>query len=132
MAKPKLSAEDQFLEKWHELGYPDSDITRQYRFHPSRRWVFDFAFPSRRVAIEVDGRAKKGQFGGHQSVIGVRRDCEKANNAIKLGWYVLRLPTSDITTKAEDGTPLIETFIELVCEVLTQRTSNGESQTKVT
>ena len=113
-SKPKLTAEDQFLEKWNEFGFESSDIVREFRFHPSRRWRFDFAFPSRKVAIEIDGR------GRHQSVVGVRNDCEKANTAIKLGWKVLHLPTSDIRAKGKDGEPLVEKFIDLLIEVLTQ------------
>ena len=115
MAKQKLTAEEQFLEKWHEFGYPDSDIVPQFRFHPVRRWRFDWAWPSRKVAIEVNGR------GRHQTVVGVRNDCEKCNTAVEMGWVVLHLPTSDIKGKGKDGEPLIEKFIDLVCRVLSTR-----------
>ena len=120
MAKSKLSAEDQFLEAWNEHGFPGSDLTRQYRFHPIRRWAFDFAFPSARLAIEIDGR------GRHQTVTGVRSDCEKGNTAILFGWAVLHLPTSDLSGRGKDGEPLIERFIELVCEILTQRLTKSD------
>lgn len=121
MAKQKQTAEQQFLEKWNEYGFPNSDIESQYKFSPERQWRLDFAFPSRRVGIEVDGRAKQGSFGGHQSVVGVRRDCQKANTAIKLGWVILRIPTSDIAGKNEWGESLLLEFIELINDVLTQR-----------
>jgi hypothetical protein len=109
------SAEDLFLEAWNEFGFPGSDITSEYRFFLDRRWRFDFAFPSRKVAIEIDGR------GRHQTVTGVRSDCEKYNTAILCGWAVLRIPTSDLKGKDEWGEPLIEKFIELLCKVLAQR-----------
>ena len=122
MAKSKLSAEDQFLEAWNEHGFPGSDLTRQYRFHPIRRWSFDFAFPSARLAIEIDGR------GRHQTVTGVRNDCEKGNTAIEYGWVVLHLPTSDIRGKGKDGEPLIEKFIDQLLRILTQRLKSDKNR----
>src|SRR5690606_39740371 len=35
----------------HKLPEP----VREYRFHPERRWRFDFAWPDLRVAAEVEG-----------------------------------------------------------------------------
>jgi very-short-patch-repair endonuclease len=64
-------------------------FVREYRFHPDRLWRFDFAFPGQRVAVEIDGR------GRHQTVDGVRKDCEKLNEAARLGWRVLRFPATD-------------------------------------
>lgn len=109
------TAEELFLEGWNEFGFSGSDIEREHRFHPTRKWRFDFAFPSRKVAIEIDGR------GRHQTVAGVRADCEKNNNAISRGWAVFRLPTSDIKGRDKTGEPLLPAFIELVCEFLTSR-----------
>lgn len=68
---------------------------REYRFAPPRRWRFDFAWPHRRVALEVDGGAgwagfRSGHPGRHRSVEGVRQDAEKLNRAAALGWRVIR------------------------------------------
>jgi hypothetical protein len=112
---PKLTAEDYFLEKWNEFGYGESDITREYKFHPTRRWRFDFAFPSRRTAIEIDGR------GRHQTVTGIRADNEKHNTALVHDWAVFHISTSDLRAKDKSGTPLIETFIDMVCLFLYNR-----------
>lgn len=68
---------------------PGWDLVREHRFHPGRQWRFDFAFPTVKLAIEVDGR------GRHQNVAGVRADCEKINEAVRLGWRVLRFPATD-------------------------------------
>lgn len=119
IAVTKLTAEETFLEKWNEFGYPNSDIVRELHFHPTRRWRFDFAFPSRKVAIEVSGR------GRHQTVVGVRNDSEKNNAAVRLGWVVLYIPTSDIRGRNKFGESLLELFIELVCEILDQRVDNA-------
>ena len=64
---------------------------RQLRFAPPRRWLFDFAWPAQRVAVEIDGLVYGGR-GGHQTVDGVLKDCEKHEAALRLGWRVYRVP----------------------------------------
>jgi len=60
---------------------------REYRFHPRRRWRFDFAWPLYKVAVEVDGgiycRSR------HVRGTGFERDAEKRNAAVLAGWRVL-------------------------------------------
>jgi hypothetical protein len=60
----------------------------EYRFHPSRKWRFDFAFPDRMAAVEVEGGVWTG--GRHTRGSGYIADCEKYNNAAALGWFVFR------------------------------------------
>jgi very-short-patch-repair endonuclease len=62
---------------------------RQHRFHPKRRWLLDFAWPARKVAMEVDGGTWSG--GRHVQGAGYEKDCEKLNEAALLGWTVLRV-----------------------------------------
>lgn len=85
---------------------PGWDLTREYRFHPERKWRFDFAFPSQRLAVEVDGKR-------HRSYAGIRSDCEKLNEAARMGWRVLRFP-SDQKRLAADWVRLIK---ETLCSV---------------
>jgi very-short-patch-repair endonuclease len=85
-----VNASRTFLLVWKRFGVKGSDICHEYRFHPSRRWRFDIAFPSRKLAVELEGR------GRHQTVVGYRNDCEKYNAAIELGWTVLRYPVADL------------------------------------
>jgi very-short-patch-repair endonuclease len=69
---------------------------KEYRFHPVRKWRFDYAWPgSTMIAIEVDG----GQWvnGRHQRGKGYEADCEKLNEATRLGWRVFRF-TGDMVT----------------------------------
>jgi very-short-patch-repair endonuclease len=61
----------------------------EYRFHPSRKWRFDFAFCQHLVAVEVEGGVFSG--GRHSRGAGFRKDCEKYNSAASLGWRVLRV-----------------------------------------
>lgn len=79
--------------------------TREFVFHPTRRWRFDFAWPDRTLACEVDG----GEWvrGRHQRPGGFRKDAEKFSTAAAMGWLVLRVTGSMV----EDGSAL--TLIEL-------------------
>lgn len=85
----RSAAEDALVAALEADPLEGWDLTREYRFHPTRRWRFDLAFPSQKLAIEVDGR------GAHQTVVGVRRDCEKGNEAVRRGWRLLRFPATD-------------------------------------
>lgn len=68
---------------------------REYKFHPTRKWKFDFAFPEYMVALEIEGGAFRGH--GHRSVGRFLRDIEKYNEAAVAGWCVLRCTTDDLS-----------------------------------
>ena len=60
----------------------------EWRFTQERRWRFDFAWPSQRVALEVDGG---GWINGrHSRGSGIEKDAEKQNAAVAMGYRVLR------------------------------------------
>lgn len=63
----------------------------EYKFSPSRRWRFDFAWPDRMIACEVDGGTWSG--GRHVRGDGYERDCQKLNTATAEGWRVFRFTT---------------------------------------
>jgi very-short-patch-repair endonuclease len=67
-------------------GLPEPE--REYRFHPTRKWRLDFAWPARLLAVEVEGGVYRG--GGHTSVAGLKRDIEKSNALTLGGWRLLR------------------------------------------
>ena len=75
-------------------GLPEPE--REYRFWPGRRFRFDFAWPDKMIAVEVEG----GQWvrGRHQRGAGFAADTEKYNEAAILGWCVLRFPTNAINS----------------------------------
>jgi very-short-patch-repair endonuclease len=85
----KSNAEEAFWQAWLAAAPDGADLRREYAFHPTRRWRFDFASPLLKVAVEIEGR------GRHQTVAGVRADCEKYNSAAALGWRVFRFPATD-------------------------------------
>ncbi|OUV76667.1 MAG: hypothetical protein CBC83_00170 [Flavobacteriales bacterium TMED123] len=70
------------------------DYVREYRFHETRRWRFDFALLDFGIAIEVEG----GIFsqGRHTRGRGYTQDLLKYNAAVTLGWKVLRYTTAQI------------------------------------
>ena len=72
----------------HMAAYGLPVPEQQVRFHPTRRWRFDFAWSAARLAVEVDGGTWTG--GRHVSGRGFEADCCKLNEATILGWRVLR------------------------------------------
>ena len=63
---------------------------RELAFHPKRKWRFDFAFPEKMIAVEIEG----GVGGRHQRIGGFIGDCYKYNAAAALGWRVFRYTTA--------------------------------------
>lgn len=72
---------------------------REHKFHPSRRWRFDFAIIDKKIAIEVEGGV--WARGRHTRGSGYIADATKYNQATILGWRVLRY-TSDHLAKPDD------------------------------
>ena len=64
---------------------------REHKFHATRRWRFDFAWPVQMVAAEIEGGVWTG--GRHTTGTGYTDDCEKYNHAVALGWKVFRFTT---------------------------------------
>lgn len=75
----------------------DSGMEREYRFHPTRRWRFDFAWPIQKIAIEVEGITWGDKKGRHQTAQGYEGDLEKYNEATRLGWRVYRFSGRQVT-----------------------------------
>lgn len=61
---------------------------REYRFHSSRKWRSDFAWPELGLLVEVEGGTRTG--GRHTRGDGFEKDAEKYNEAALDGWTVLR------------------------------------------
>lgn len=64
---------------------------REWPFMPGRKFRFDFAWPSIRVAVEVQGGTWAG--GSHVRGQQYENDCVKLCEAIKHGWRVLWFTT---------------------------------------
>ena len=75
-----------------------ADCVKEHRFHPTRKWRFDYAFPAYKVAVEIDGGV--WQYGRHNRPQGYLADLEKFNAAAALGWRVLKFTPQQQYTKA--------------------------------
>ena len=64
---------------------------REFKFHETRRWRFDFAFVAEKIAVEIEGGIWNG--GAHTRGNHFESDCEKYNTATIMGWRVLRYST---------------------------------------
>lgn len=64
------------------------EYVKEFKFHPTRKWRFDWAIPSLKIAVEYEGiMSEKSR---HTTITGMSGDCEKYNAAQSLGWKVLR------------------------------------------
>ena len=66
----------------------------EHRFHPTRKWRFDYAWEDHRVALEVEGGVWVG--GRHTSGAGFVKDMEKYNEAACLGWRIIRCQPKEL------------------------------------
>ena len=89
MTKSDLETQMMLLLRVNDLPPP----AMEHKFHPRRKWRFDFAWPSEMLALEVEGGIYMDKS-GHNTAAGITRDCEKYNEAALLGWKVIRV-TSD-------------------------------------
>jgi len=99
---------------------------REYKFHPVRRWKFDYAWPEYKLYLEIDGgtfgrpvvcnhchqpvkRMVNGRSvpvregGRHNTGTGFEGDCDKLNEASALGWRGVRVTTAMV----QDGRMLL-------------------------
>jgi|SRR5579872_4360022 len=81
---------------------------REYRFHPTRRWRFDFCWPAKFMAAEIEG----GGFvqGRHTRGMGLQGDCEKYNAAALLGYRILRFTGKHV--KSGEALKIIEAALK--------------------
>jgi len=79
----KAKAEMEMMLKL--AGY---EYVKELKFHPKRKWRFDWAIPSLKIGLEYEGiMSEKSR---HTTITGMSGDCEKYNAAQSLGWKVLR------------------------------------------
>ena len=76
------------------IGIPEP--TKEFKFHPTRRWRIDFAWPHHMLAVEVEG----GVFvqGRHSRGAGMVKDMEKYNALTLRGWALLRFTPDQLIT----------------------------------
>lgn len=74
----------QIRQDGHPLPQPE------FLFDSGRNWRADFAWPERRILLEVEGGTGKGTRGRHVRPDGYEADIEKYNAAAMAGWCLVR------------------------------------------
>lgn len=106
-AKGKSQLEETFALHCKAFGVA---VEREFKFHPDRKWRFDFAIPVRMIAVEIEGGIWTG--GRHSRGVGMIADMEKYNEAQRLGWSIFRFDGDSV--KSGEAIRFVE-------RVLTQR-----------
>ena len=76
--------EEMFALQCEQAGLPTP--LREYAAVPGRRFRWDFAWPDKRVLVEINGGTYAHM--GHSTGSGIARDYEKSNLAVLAGWKV--------------------------------------------
>lgn len=87
--RPKSTGEETFQLQCRVEGLAPQ---REATFHHTRKWRFDFSWPTSKLAVEIEG-VVWGGAGRHQRGAGMSEDCRKYAEALVLGWRVLRVTT---------------------------------------
>jgi hypothetical protein len=80
--------ESLMLQQIKAVGLAEG-LAMEWRFDPTRRWRFDFAWPEKDFALEVEGGT--WSCGRHTRGGGFERDAEKYATALLMGWRVLHV-----------------------------------------
>ncbi len=102
--------EDYFAWAMEHAGLPLARREFKFARKLGRKWRFDFAWPERMVAAEVEG----GTWvqGRHVRPQGFEKDCEKYNAAAVLGWRVVRF-TAAMVRDGRAVRTMLEIFASL-------------------
>lgn len=105
MSKKILSKGEETLAlHLRHYGIP---FKREYKFHPTRRWRFDF-FVNHSFGVEVEGLSNLNKS-RHQTIKGYTADCEKYNEALIIGYPVFRFTSAQV----QNGTA-IDTILKFL------------------
>ena len=66
----------------------------EHKFHPKRRWRFDYAWVDLKIALEIHGGTYT--HGRHVQGTGFANDREKMNEAQLLGWIVIEAASDNV------------------------------------
>jgi hypothetical protein len=62
------------------------EFEREHKFHPTRKWRFDFALVEKKIGIECEGLTNPALKSRHTTNSGFEQDCEKYDEAAIYGW----------------------------------------------
>lgn len=101
----QLKQKNNYIPNFIWCGYSLPAPVREFKFHPLRKWRFDYCFPDKKIAIEIEGGVFSG--GRHTRGIGYVRDMEKYNAATLHGWKLLRYTPQNI-----DFAQILELYVQ--------------------
>lgn len=125
MGKPKVDYKEHLL--WFLESAPKEyglnwTVKKEHRFHPIRRWRFDWIWVDADgnpvgIAIEYDGIffGNRSGIGGHGSAKGLISDHEKGNEALALGWQVFKCNAHSVNNGS---------FFNFMRSILTERATH--------
>jgi hypothetical protein len=82
-------ANEKYLYEILNEAYPGQWVS-EHKGIVDRKFRFDCANPTLKIAIEIEGGIWMGKVGGHTSGIGYQQNMDKYNCATLEGWRVLR------------------------------------------
>lgn len=99
LKKPKKARSGNYRDRHLDrvrasLKFEGIAFVDEYRFHDTRRWLFDIALPEYKIAIEYEGIT--GGKSRHTTVTGYTGDCDKYNEGQMLGWIILRFTAKNV------------------------------------
>ncbi len=86
----------EFQLKYHEIPPHIS----QFKFHETRKWAVDFAWPNHRIIVEIEGGIWIKGGAGHSHPISIERDIEKYNQVSLYGYRLFRFTDKEIRSGA--------------------------------
>jgi hypothetical protein len=88
---------DLFVSMCEAYGLPAP--TKEYKFHPDRKWRIDYYFENNgiKLAVEVEGGVYSN--GRHTRATGFLSDIEKYNELTKNGIYLYRCTPKSLKTQ---------------------------------
>lgn len=106
-APPASTGPYPFVALCRDAGLPEPVAEWQFdRGKPPRRFRFDYAWPTHRIAVEIEGGIWTD--GRHTRGAGYLRDMEKYNLAVKGGWRLLRYAPTQLLVAIADVRFLLE------------------------
>jgi very-short-patch-repair endonuclease len=104
----KHASEPEFIFAHQALADKLPPFVCEYRFDDVRKFRFDFAWPDRKFAVELEG----GIFskGAHSRPLGILRDIDKGNLAVMKGWSVLRFSPAQV--KNGEALAMVKKWLE--------------------
>lgn len=94
-SRPAQSSVLEALLTWQIQAARLPEPVAEYRFHETRRWRFDLAWPALRVACEIEGGTWIG--GAHNRGLRFESDAAKYNDAAIDGWLVVRVTSGMVS-----------------------------------